>query len=384
MKAMFLVGFFLALFIALLLVLKPKKNRQDFWLISFFVIISIQLLLVYLYLIGFDKGRNYLAILDVIHWTLIGPVLFLYVRQVIYPNRRLKVTDLIHLLPILLVFITHGDYFLLRMNDMAIDEYTREHRGSPTLFIGSVTWGFSCVVYYILTLFLIQRHRKQIPVFFSNARRVNLRWLNYLTCGFGLFLFLEVLQFFGAGRGIHLFGFNLMVNSWIFLIIYVFAMGLIGFRQQGVFTDFDPLDLSVRSVNGNSPGSLVTIKYNSSRLQDPEKEAILMKLKAYMEKDQPWLDCDLDIKTVADQVGTTIHKLSQVLNQCLGKNFYDYINELRIEDVKKQLLLPKNQNLKIIAVAYGCGFNSKSAFYEAFRKSVGITPREFRDHSQAG
>ncbi|MFH0760994.1 MAG: AraC family transcriptional regulator [Bacteroidota bacterium] len=384
MAAMFLVGFFQSLFFSLLLFLKPGKSSKDRWLALFFLNLCLQFIFLYSEFTDFFGNKNFTVLFDMTHWTLIGPLLFLYVRQVIYPNRRLRIADLVHLMPLALVLLIYGDYILTKMGSIPYEEYSDSHRGNPTLFFGGMVWGFSCVVYYILTSIMIYRHRRRMANYFSSPRHVGLKWLNYLTQGFGLFLLLEVLQIVFASHGIRLFGINLVGNSWIILIAYVFAMGLIGLRQPGIFTRFDPADHSVHAIAGNLQGNLVTIKYLKSKLPDDEKSAILGKLQTYMEKDKPWLDCELDIKTVADAVDTSIHKLSQVINQSLNKSYYDFVNEYRIGEVKKQLQQARTRNLKIIAVAYDCGFNSKSAFYEVFKKSVGQTPSEFRKQIMAG
>ena len=381
---MFLVGFFQSLFFSLLLFLKRGKSSKDYWLAFFFLNLCLQFFFLHSLKTGFAEGKNYMILFDMIHWTLIGPLLFQYVRQVIHPNRQLRRADLVHLLPLALVLLIYGDYILTKMGSMPYEEYADNHRGNPTLFFGGMVWGFSCVLYYLLTTIMIYRHRSRMANYFSSPRHVGLKWLNYLTQGFGLFLLLEVLQIVLSARGIQLFGINLVGYSWIVLILYVFAMGLIGLSQPGIFTRFDPADQSVHAIPGNLQGNLVTIKYLRSKLPDEEKSAILNRLQTFMEKDKPWLDCELDIKTVADAVGTSIHKLSQVINQSLNKSYYDFVNEYRIGEVKKQLQESRNRNLKIIAVAYDCGFNSKSAFYEVFKKSVGQTPSEFRKQIMAG
>jgi AraC-like DNA-binding protein len=42
------------------------------------------------------------------------------------------------------------------------------------------------------------------------------------------------------------------------------------------------------------------------------------------------------------------------------------------------MLTRQNQNLNILGIALDAGFNSKSAFNNAFKKHTGITPKEFK------
>ena len=66
------------------------------------------------------------------------------------------------------------------------------------------------------------------------------------------------------------------------------------------------------------------------------------------------------------------------MNLELKKNFYTFVNELRIEEVKEKLRDPKNDNLKILSLAYDSGFNSKATFNRIFKQYVGLTPLEFK------
>ena len=101
-------------------------------------------------------------------------------------------------------------------------------------------------------------------------------------------------------------------------------------------------------------------------------------LQNYMKIEKPFLDPELTIKDVADHLHISRHHITQVINEKLGKNFFTWINEYRVEEVKERLLNPDYSHLTIVAIAYDCGFNSKSAFNSIFKKETGRTPSEFR------
>ncbi|MCK5455567.1 MAG: AraC family transcriptional regulator, partial [Melioribacteraceae bacterium] len=69
----------------------------------------------------------------------------------------------------------------------------------------------------------------------------------------------------------------------------------------------------------------------------------------------------------------------EVINTKTGMNFFDFINRYRIEEVKKEIIKPENDNLTLLAVAMDVGFNSKSSFNTLFKKYVGLTPSKYRD-----
>ena len=77
-----------------------------------------------------------------------------------------------------------------------------------------------------------------------------------------------------------------------------------------------------------------------------------------------------------------ISSISQVLNEHMNQNFFDFINRYRIEWVKELLSDPGNNDQKIFSLAYDSGFNSKSTFYNLFKKTVGVTPTVFRQQNQ--
>jgi len=97
-----------------------------------------------------------------------------------------------------------------------------------------------------------------------------------------------------------------------------------------------------------------------------------------MQKDKPFLESEITINRLADLLGTSIHKLSQVINEEHNRNFFDFINYYRINEVKKLLSDSTIDDFKIESIAYDCGFNSKSSFYAIFKKHTHLTPTEYR------
>jgi AraC-like DNA-binding protein len=93
-----------------------------------------------------------------------------------------------------------------------------------------------------------------------------------------------------------------------------------------------------------------------------------------MVEEQLYLDPKLSLTNLADHINTSSNKLSWLINQDKKSNFYHYINSYRLEHFKKMAVLPENQNLTLLGIAYECGFNSKSTFNDYFKKSTGLTP----------
>ena len=97
-----------------------------------------------------------------------------------------------------------------------------------------------------------------------------------------------------------------------------------------------------------------------------------------MATEKPYLDADLSLPELANRLAIPSHHLSRVINEQFEANFFDFINQYRIEEVKVRIDNPEYQNLSLLGIAFECGFNTKSAFNRVFKKMTGFTPSEYR------
>lgn len=117
-------------------------------------------------------------------------------------------------------------------------------------------------------------------------------------------------------------------------------------------------------------------KYKSSSLSSDQLQAGVEKLKEIMNKQKPFLQPSFSLPDLAQLMNLSVHSVSQVINEGLGKSFFEMLAEYRIEEAKK--LLVNQPNIKIEEIAEQVGYNSKSSFNTAFKKITGKTPSEFR------
>lgn len=104
-------------------------------------------------------------------------------------------------------------------------------------------------------------------------------------------------------------------------------------------------------------------------------EGYLTKIIAYMEKEKPYKNPELTLSTFAEALNIPAYLVSKILNSELQLSFYNFINKYRIEEVKVELL--KSDAPQILIIAFDAGFNSKSSFYNYFKKEVGTTPKRY-------
>ena len=101
-----------------------------------------------------------------------------------------------------------------------------------------------------------------------------------------------------------------------------------------------------------------------------------LKLNELMDKDEVFIDENISLPRLAQQLEISPHQLSQFLNEKKGDSFSSFMNKYRIKKAKKMLL--ENPDKKILAIAYDTGFKSKSTFNSAFAKFANMSPSEFR------
>jgi AraC-like DNA-binding protein/uncharacterized membrane protein YhaH (DUF805 family) len=117
-------------------------------------------------------------------------------------------------------------------------------------------------------------------------------------------------------------------------------------------------------------------KYKSSTLSSDQIQATVQKLRDLMRTEKPFLKSSFSLPDLAQQLNVSVHTLSQVINDGLGKSFFEMTAEYRIEEAK--ILLKEQSNIKVEEIAEQVGYNSKSSFNTAFKRITGKTPSEFR------
>lgn len=118
-------------------------------------------------------------------------------------------------------------------------------------------------------------------------------------------------------------------------------------------------------------------QYARSSLTPVIRDRIRRKVRTALETDRVYRESSLSLRLLAERLKENPHYLSQVLNQDLGANFYDLVNQCRIEEAKA--LLRDAPGRTVLEIALAVGFNSKSTFHTAFRRHAGTTPTAFRE-----
>lgn len=380
MSVLYLIGFIQALFVSSLILLKKGKRLADYVLAFYILVMGFFLIFIYAGQTGYYLENPLIVTLDILYWVWIGPALYLYIDLITSDANRFKVIHLIHLIPTLIVFAGFGGYFL---DDSVV--YFEAYQSDSWLFnMATYVWYYNSPIYYLICIFKLRHHKLRVKTYYSTTRDVDLKWLSYLVHGFAAFLIMGLL----LGLLYTYFSIELPFGSmhytWLVMVVYIFGMGYFGFFQRGVFFDTAASVYAAGLTDQKTGGEfeprqqILKTAYLKSGLGEEESGDIVKRLTSVMENKKPYIQFELNLRDLAEIVQTTPHKLSQVINERLQCNFFEFVNNYRLEAVKIALAKPENDDYTILAIAYDCGFSSKSAFYTIFKKKTGMTPSAYR------
>lgn len=359
----YFTGVGLAFFLIVLLLSKRPRNVADnvltWWL---FVMMS------HLALVTFFRINVYPELLGIeLPFPLLhGPLLYLY--TVALTRGKLSIKDVaIHLAVPAAFYAYLIPSFLFRPTAEKIFVYEHQGIGYETfIMVRDIAIPMSGVLYVTLATLALRKHRQTIVTEFSSLEKVNLLWLQYLIVWIAL---IWVLVFIGND--------DLIYGA---TVIFIFFIGFLGMRQGGIFTSTDSstkMPEAVTETIETDSAKITKAKYRKSGLSEDTAILLHSQLVTLMETDKVFRDSELSLANLAERLDVPANYLSQVINEKEGKNFYDYINSLRVQEFIQLSQHPESRKLTLFAVAQSCGFNSKSSFNRYFKKATGLSPSEY-------
>jgi len=303
-------------------------------------------------------------IFETAYW-LEGPLLLWYTRALVYKNYQFQRFDLIYLLP----FAVYMVYILITFYALNYDDkiqllvnYTTTDRSFLHHAIGFIRESLR-VFFSVLCIIEIRRCRQQIRNRHSSIEKIDLGWLNFLVVSFlcirvwAVFVSLSIILSVHAHISINFENLGLAGNYTTLGLVT--ALIYFGIRYSSIFEGVDHSEPQAHSAQ--------------------EIDVTLVKrVEVYMQEKKPFLANILTLEQLATQLEIPPRTLSNVINRHFKRNFFEFINEYRIEEAKAQLSNPDNKTKTIIQIMTDSGFNSKATFNTFFKKLVGDTPSQYR------
>jgi AraC-like DNA-binding protein len=354
----FFTTFQLLLFSFFLLTLKKGKRLSNFILTVFLLSKAFGIIN---YLILRFEIRNadiYFILLPFIF--LYGPSLYFYVRSLAYRDFSFRLAHALHLIPFLLVSIYFTAIYHVQSITTKIGILTGLRDGLPIQAIFMISFYHILIFCYLAaSFFILFNYRNQLKKIFSSTEKINLSWLNYVLFGFSLIWIIDVSIFILDRLSVpHSF-----LDGSALVLIFIFANIILyeGLKQPEIFNGIEE-----------------KAKYTHSRLTQHDKDQYLKRLRSYMLGEKSYLNPSLTINELASKISIPPRDLSQIINESLGVNFFDFVNSYRVEEAKQYLTDISNQNKNILDILLDAGFNTKSVFNRVFKKHTGMTPSSFK------
>lgn len=287
----------------------------------------------------------------------IGPALYFYTRSITDKEFKFSKKDFIHFAPVILEFIFYRTVFYRLGAD---GMYQTPHHSYTSIYLTEQWLGsLSISIYAILSLRILFNYQVWLKQHYSNLEEKSLNWLKtpvfiYATFWIGWNILTEVDRF-AFGRALKDFYF---LPTFVGLAVVSCWIGFRGYVRS---------QTEVSGYSSKKPLSAAT---------SPNPK-LAEKVKALMELKQPYLDPDLDLSKLAELLEMNPKQVSATINGSFNKNFYEYINQYRVEAFKQRMIEPERDKLTLVGHAFECGFKSKSTFNEVFKKLEGKTPSEY-------
>lgn len=289
------------------------------------------------------------------------PLFYLYILSVIYDNFKLKIVHLLLFIPI----VINLSLLFLNFFNVSVEKqqlfYNNYNEQSEIKLITIFDYVL-LAVYFIAEVYQVVRYRKIVKQNYSNANAlVNYTWLKQfliiISIGTAITVVKNTMKFNTSNADtiemmrIFTLLFGVVFMSWLF------SKALLAPKVfQGIDANIEP------------------ISEKKTVIEDERIE----KIQQFMKAEEPFLDASLTLQKLAKQLQIPSRELSELINQQIGKHFFDFVNEYRIEKAKKLLTDTSKKKLTVLEILYEVGFNSKSSFNTAFKKHVGLTPTQFR------
>jgi len=300
-----------------------------------------------------------------------GPLVYLYARAASDRAWRFQRRHWVHFIPVIVSTLLAAPYYVMSGAEK-IALYERLQRGDvPSLIAVFDPVKFvSGVSYSVATLLYLRRHRLRIRNSYSNTARVNLSWLLWLSgAAAAIWILATSLRLGAVGPRVR----DDHISLAIALVIY--GIGYMGLRQTEIFayeSAEEPVAVAtIAAAEVEPPAPRLA-------LSDDDAERLQRKLVVLMETERPWKDPDLTLPDLAARLGSTPHKLSELLNARLGETFYDFVNGYRVEEVQRRIASGENRTRTMLTLALDSGFASKSTFNQAFKSRTGQTPSAYK------
>ncbi len=300
--------------------------------------------------------------------TLLMPLLWLFAKKGFDTSFRLRPIHLLHLLPTLLMLVLT----LTMSPGERMETILHEVMGDDT-WIGDVNTIiiFVQMVGYFTAIFrFLHRTKKTIGDTMSDAEWMQKEWIIVFEYLFAA-LFVTVMVCYAIWP---------RTDAWLIQVLNVIAMFYLVYNsiahpampvmQMAGVAEAEPSDVAETEVAA------------TPSMSDEQMREVCDRASRYMEESKAYLRSDISLALFAKEVNIPQRTLSRAINGCMGCNFFEFVNRMRIEEAKHRLCELNASDFNIESIYTECGFRSRSTFYMVFKKMTEKTPAKSLEEQQ--
>ncbi len=351
-----LVAAFQALvFSFLLLVRSAKRNSLSDKLLALFLISLTATLSEHIAgWMGWYKSQQ-LTFFPFGNHFLFTPLAYLYVKSITNSSFKVLRRDSLHFIPAAIYFAFHVAVWLMPV-DHKLSFLSRLGANNYYLFEG-VCDMLVLSIYTSLSILHYRAYLGWLPSEFSNTRPLELVLLrNFLVI---LFVVCLVELAFSISSLFYSYWYDVRYWDYFIRAILLYYLSIAG------YTSTRPVELAF--ANEIQPDITTNIA----------EPLPMQRLADFMTSQKPYLDPELTLKQLAGRVELPTQLVSQTINIGLHKNFNDFVNEHRVQEICARLKMGEHKTKTLLGVGLDCGFNSKATFNRSFKKVMGLSPKEW-------
>lgn len=314
--------------------------------------------------------------------TFIGPMLaltlfppvFLYAKYMFYEYEKFQKKDHLHFIPI--YFYTAFTLYLYYKSEFSIDEMrASEYYQWRRLACGYIA-ALQGPFYFIKTNHLLKLRQRRLEEQYSDIESHKLEWFRKINLSFFLVFIIGGIS--TLVRSVYVNPYVLYMSYHAILAISLFYISIIIYKYPILFKKADKVS-KVSIVIDYEEGITKPLKNQVPDEPQNSKDGwVMLKIEKIMREKKLYTNPNFSLNDLAEAISESRNTTSSALNNSLNKTFYNYINELRIEE-SKRLLSDKNmQHFSIEGVAIQSGFKTMSVFYRFFKDVEKVTPAVYR------
>ncbi len=242
------------------------------------------------------------------------------------------------------------------------------------------------LAYLVVALLQIRKYAKVANDFFSDTERVKLKYLQHFVWLLAILNILLTIAYATFQTPVvEYFFIPVIINTiYVYIVYYAFSQSAILSQEQfcNLMEDITQLEkyhqYQEPLCKENKALHLEMARGNGKfKLAEMEMEENYRKILQLFEERKIFLDPAINLTRLSNEINACSHNISLTINTRFHKNFFELINSYRIEEAKILLSSESSKRMTIEAIGLHAGFNTKSAFYRAFKKHTGQTPTEF-------